>query len=426
MKAYPRTQIMLIDSPSPTYDLFSPEALANCYQLYKQMREENPVYYSDSLGYWILTRYQDVEAALRDERLSADRRALFINQLGDLDVNLIENFLRLIGNMMIEKDPPAHTRMRKLANQGFTTRALENWRSIIQQTSDRLLDRVQHQGYMDIVSDLSVPLPALIIAEIFGVPESDQANLIEWASDIGTFWGAPGGTMEEFARKADRSAIQFTTLIGQLIEERRRQPGTDMISLLTVAYEAQGLDFEELPSLCIMILNAGHLTTTDLIPNGVAALLNHPEQLQKLKDQPELMAAAVEEMIRYDTPAPFVFRIAKEDIAIASGTARSAIASQTIPAGSAIALGLGAANHDPDKFENPDLFEITRSPNEHLGFGPGVHFCLGAVLARMELTICFKTLLQRMPNLHFDPDHTAIPKHTNLVFKGFDSLPVRF
>jgi cytochrome P450 PksS len=145
---------MVASAKSPTFDLFAPEALTNPYALYKRMRETDPVHYSESLGYWLLTRYQEVEAALKDERLSAERSPLFIKQIGGLDVNLIQNFLRLTKNMMIEKDPPDHTRMRKLANQGFTTRALESWRSIIQQTTDRLLDQVQHQGYMDIVTDL--------------------------------------------------------------------------------------------------------------------------------------------------------------------------------------------------------------------------------------------------------------------------------
>nr|MDZ8016472.1 cytochrome P450 [Nostoc sp. ZfuVER08] len=320
--------------------------------------------------------------------------------------------------MMIEKDPPEHTGLRKLANQGFTTRAVESWRSIIQGTCDRLLDRVQECGYMDIVTDLSVPLPALIVAEIFGVPEGDRDDLIRWATDIGTFWGAPGGhNIEVLARKADAASVEFTALIRRLIAQRRRQPGTDMISLLTVAYEEQGFDLEQLPSLCILILNAGHLTTTDLIPNGVNALLQYPNQLQKLQANPALIYSAVEEMIRFDTPAPFVFRIAKQDLTIGD---------RDIPAGSAIALGLGAANHDPEKFDAPDVFNITRSPNEHLGFGPGVHFCLGAVLARMELMICFNTLLKRLPNLQFDPDKSAIPRHSSLVFKGFDSLPVKF
>ncbi|WP_204368671.1 cytochrome P450 [Neosynechococcus sphagnicola] len=350
----------------PTYNLFTPEAQINSYPLYKKLREENPVHYSDALGYWLLTRYQDVEAALRDERLSADRSSLFVQQLGNLDESLIQNFLRLTNNMLIEKDPPDHSRLRKLANQGFTTRALESWRSIILARTNALLDRVQDRGVMDIVADLSVPLPALIIAEIFGVPEANQGDLIRWALDIGTFWGAPGGqNIESLARKADEGAVQFTALIRQLIQARRQHPGTDMISLLTLAYEEQGLDLEQLPSLCILILNAGHLTTTDLIPNGVHALLQHPDQLQKLQDHPELMPLAVEEMIRFDTPAPFVFRIAKTDLTIGG---------QGIPAGSVIALGLGAANHDPERFIDPDQFQITRSPNEHLGFGPGVSF----------------------------------------------------
>lgn len=409
---------MTVSAKQQTYDLFAPEVMLNPYPLYKQMREEDPVHYSESFGYWVLTSYRDVEAALRDERLSADRTALFLNQLGDLDVNLIQNFIRVNSKTMIEKDPPDHSRLRKLTNQGFTTRAIENWRSIIQNTTDRLLDNVQNDGGMDIVSDLSEILPGLIIAEIFGVPEVQRASLIEWAIDMGTFWGAPGSAnIEEYAHKADIAAARFSALMSQLIEERRKYPGTDMISLLTIAYEEQGFNLEELPSQCIMILNAAHLTTADLIPNGVNALLRHPEQLQKLQENPALINSAVEEMIRFDTPAPFIFRIAKQDLMIGG---------KDIPKGSVIALGLGAANHDPAKFCSPEVFNITRSPNEHLGFAPGIHFCLGVVLARMELTICFTTLLRRLPYLRFDPDKQAVPRHTSLVFKGFDSLPVKF
>ena len=405
----------------PTYDLFAPEALVNSYPLFKRMRSEDPVHYSEALGYWILTRYRDVEAALRDERLSSNRKALHINQLGSLDVKEIQNFLALTSNSMVDTDPPEHTRLRKLAKPGFTTRAIESWRSIIENTTDRLLDNVQNHSYMDVVSDLAVPLPGIIIPEIMGVPETDRANLLEWARDIITFFGAAGESnidIEELARKADKGAAQFSVLIRQLVEQRRRQPGTDMISLLSVAYQEQGLNFEELPSICIQILVAGLVTTTDLIANGVNALLSHPDQLQKLKKNPSLINSAVEETIRFDTCSPFFFRIAKQDLTIGG---------KEIAAGSVIALGLGAANHDPEKFEEPEVFDITRTPNEHLGFGSGIHFCLGAVLARMELTICFTTLLRRLPNLNFDPDKQAIPtKHSILIMKGFDSLPVKF
>ncbi len=408
-----------VKANEPTYDLFAPSALVNSYPLFKRMRSEDPVHYCESKGYWILTRYRDVEAALRDERLSSDRTALFINQLGSLDVKEIQNFLHLISKMMVEKNPPEHTRLRKLANQGFTTRALESWRSIIQNTTDQLLDNVQNYGGMNVVSDLSIPLPTLILTEIFGVPETDRANFIKWSMDIATFFGGAGGSnLEEFARKADKAAAQFSALIRQLIEQRRRQPGTDMISLLIVAYLEQGFNLEELPSLCIQILNAGLVTTTDLISNGVNALLRHPDQLQKLQQNPALINSAVEEIIRFDTAVPFFFRIAKQDLTIGG---------KDITAGSVIALGLGAANHDPQKFDSPSVFDITRSPNEHLGFGAGIHFCLGAVLARMELTICLTTLLRRLPNLSFAPDKQAIPtKHNTLILKGFDSLPVKF
>jgi pimeloyl-[acyl-carrier protein] synthase len=405
----------------PTYDLFAPEALVNSYPLFKRMRSEDPVHYCESGGYWILTRYRDVEAALRDERLSSDHTPLHINQLGSLDVKEIQNFLALTSKMIGEKDPPEHTRLRKLAKQGFTTRAIESWRSIIENTTDRLLDKVQNHGGMDVVSDLSLPLPGFIIPEIMGVPETDRANLLEWAMDITKIFGTAGGStieIEELARKADKAAVQFSALITQLVEQRRRQPGTDMISLLSVAYQEQGFNFEELPSVCIQILIAGLLTTTDLIANGVNALLSHPDQLQKLKKNPSLINSAVEEMIRFDTSVPFFFRIAKQDLTIGG---------KEIAAGSVIALGLGAANHDPEKFEEPEVFDITRTPNEHLGFSSGIHFCLGAALARMELTICLTTLLRRLPNLGFDPDKQAIPtKHSILILKGFDSLPVKF
>jgi cytochrome P450 PksS len=405
----------------PTYDLFAPEAVANSYPLFKRMRSEDPVHYSESLGYWILTRYRDVEAALRDERVSSNRKSLFINNLGSLDVKEIQNFLDLTSNMMVDTDPPEHTRLRKLANPGFTTRAIENWRSIIQNTTDRLLDRVQNHGGMDVVSDLARPLPGIIITEIFGVPETERANMLGWARDITTFFGAAGGStieIEELARKADKAAAQFCALIRQLIEQRRRQPGTDMISLLSVAYQEQGFNHEKLPFQCMEILNAGMLTTTNLIANGVNALLSHPDQLQKLKKNPTLIKSAVEEILRFDTSVPFLTRIAKQDLTIGG---------KNITAGSVIVLGFGAANHDPEKFEEPEVFDITRTPNEHFGFSSGIHFCLGAVLARMDLSICLTTLLRRLPNLGFDPDKQAIPtKHSNLLLKGFDSLPVKF
>jgi pimeloyl-[acyl-carrier protein] synthase len=399
-------------------DLLSPEALLNPYPLYNQLRLLSPVYFYEPGGFWFLSRYQDVEAALLDPRLSSDKTVLYKSQLRDLDTNLIKNYLQLMENFMVDLDPPRHTRMRKLAFSGFTVSALENWRSIVQETTDNLLDKVQHLGSMDIVADLSSQLPSIIISKIFGVPEEDRQNFILWGTDIATFWGLPSGiNIEEAARKADIGAASFIELINRIMSERHLDRGTDMISLLMTAYEENGMDLTEIPALCVLILDAGHVTTVDLIPNGVNALLNHPSQLLKLKENSELINSAVEEIIRFDAPVPVLFRTAAYDLTI--GTT-------LIKAGSIVAVGTGSANHDPEKFKSPEVFDITRNSTEHFGFGKGIHFCLGAVLARMELTICFNTLLKRMPKISFDPDRPAIPKRKSLSFNGFESLHIKF
>ncbi|RUT02052.1 biotin biosynthesis cytochrome P450 [Dulcicalothrix desertica PCC 7102] len=409
---------MTLASEKRVYNLLSREALLNPYPLYEKLRTEAPVYYFEEGGFWFLSRYQDVEAAVCDLRLSSDKRALYASKLLNLDKDAIKNIMKLLGGMMVDKDPPEHTRMRKVSLSGFTTRALEGWREIIHETTNSLLDKVQARGCMDVVQDLSLPLPSLMIAKIMGVPEHQRAEFQQWAIDIATFWGAPNGEeVVELALRADKSAVLFTEYINHMIEERKRNKTDDMISLLVTAYEENGFNLDELPSLCILILCAGLVTTADLIPNGINALLTNPEQLDKLKSSPQLVGYAVEEMMRFDPPVPIIFRIAKEDVTISG---------KTIPQGHIVAIGLGAANRDPQKFDSPDVFDITRTNNEHLGFSKGIHFCLGAVLARMELTICFETLLRRMPNISFDANNQPISKRQTIAFKGFKSFPVKF
>lgn len=408
---------MTLASEKRVYNLLSKEALLNPYPIYDRLRIEAPVYYCQEGGFWFLSRYQDVEAATCDLRLSSDKQALYAGKLLNLDKDAIKNIMKLLGGMMVDKDPPEHTRMRKISLSGFTSRALESWRLIIHETTNDLLDRVQTSGCMDVVRDLSLPLPSLMIAKIMGVPESQRADFRQWAIDVATFWGAPNGEeVIELALKADKSAVLFTDCINQMIAERKHNKSEDMISLLVTAYEENGLNLDELPSLCILILCAGLVTTADLIPNGINALLTNPKQLEMLKGNLTLVSSAVEEMMRFDPPVPIIFRVAKEDITI-SGT--------KIPSGAIVAIGLGAANRDPQKFNLPDVFDITRINNEHLGFSKGIHFCLGAVLARMELTICFETLLTRMPDISFD-NNLPIPKRQSIAFKGFKSFPIKF
>ncbi|HLO87865.1 MAG TPA: cytochrome P450 [Nostocaceae cyanobacterium] len=402
----------------PNYDLLSPEALINPYPLYKQILSEDPVYFYEKGGFWFLSRYQDVEAAFLDLRLSSDRQLFVANQLQGLDFSMIQNYTRLTADSMLEKDPPVHTKLRKIAQPAFTTKALENWRSVIQSITDDLLDQVEHQHHMDIAADISSKLPSLVIAKIFDIPEESQQDFIQWGIDIGNFWGFSGdGNVREIALQADRSSFNFIALLERLIAEREQQPGHDLISLLIVACKESGINLELLPPMCSLILTAGHQTTSEIISNGVYALLQNPQQWQQLKENPQLINTAVEELIRFDAPIQMLFRFAKEDLLIGG---------KKIPAGSVVGLGMGAANHDPEKFTNPEILDITRSPNEHLSFGKGIHFCVGVILARIELASFFSTLVKRMPNLSLDSERTPKVKRHNLVFKGFESLPVKF
>jgi pimeloyl-[acyl-carrier protein] synthase len=319
---------------------------------------------------------------------------------------------------MVDKDAPEHTQLRRVAQQGFTAKAIDDWRSIVQETTDSLFDKVQDKGEMDIVADLAAQFPSEVITKIFDIPEEHRNNFVEWGKTITRFWGIPDNSdIEEVACDSESAAASFIELLQDMIEQKRRKPGIDMISLLIAAYEDSGMSLEGLPALCYFIFTAGHITTGDFISNGTYALLTHPEQLRKLKENPNLLNTAIDEMIRFDTPNPMTFRTAKEDIVIRG---------KKIPAGSYIALGFGSANHDPDKFDSPEVFDITRSPNEHLGFSKGVHHCLGSALSRMELMTYFSTLIKRMPNISLHPEKIAIRQRQSLAFKGFETIPVIF
>ncbi|HLP88331.1 MAG TPA: cytochrome P450 [Nostocaceae cyanobacterium] len=410
---------MLTSTTTPqNYDLLAPEALINPYPLYKQIRDEDPVYFYEKGGFWFLTRYQDVEAGFQDLRLSSDRQILFTSQLQGFDLAKIQNFIKLTSNIIVEKDPPIHTQLRKIAQPGFTVKAIENWRSVIQNITDDLLDQLQDQNNMNVVTDLSLKLPSMVIAKVLNIPEVHRQDFIQWGLDIVEFWGfSDNSDIQQIAQKADEASAKFTNLVAELVRERQQQPGDDIISLLIAACQENGISLEIVPPLCITILTAGHTTTTDVISNGLYALLTNPYQWQLLKENPELINSAVEELIRFDPPLQMMFRVAKEDLSIGG---------KEIKAGSVVALGIAAANHDPERFTNPEILDITRSPNEHISFGKGIHFCLGVILARMELATCFSTLIRRMPNLRLDPEKPPKLKHHSLVFKGFDSLEVQF
>ena len=392
--------------------------IADPYLRYHQLRSEDPVHWHQGLGAWVLTRYSDVLAALRDQRLSADRIGALTARLPEPVQERIRPLTQVFADMMLMSDPPDHTRLRGLANKAFTPRVIEGMRSRIQANVDELVDGVVNHGRhgrMDIVADLAYPLPAIVIAEMLGVAPADRDQFKKWSDDFAAFLGGIR-MVAETVGAAQKSALEMTEYLRRIIAQRRTQPREDLISAL-VAVEEEGDRFSEaeLFSMCILLLVAGHETTTNLIGNGLLALLRHPHQLDKLRGDPALIETAVEEFLRYDSPVQSTARIAMEEMEIGG---------RRIAEGDRGSITLGAANRDPEQFPDPDRLDVTRQENRHVGLGFGIHFCLGSALARMEGQVTINTVLRRMPDLRLTGQD--LEWRYNPVFRGLKSLPVDF
>jgi cytochrome P450 len=401
-----------------TYPLTDPMFLEDPYPVYRRMRQQDPVYWSDVLGHWVLTRYNDVLAATRDPALSSARTEVFVRaQLRGSDPALAADYTRTHTGMMIMKDGPEHHRLRVLGNHAFTPSALRRWQSVIERVVDGLLDAALPCGRMDLIDDLARPLPAIVIAELFGIPPEDREMFHHWSMAGARFFGSAVGDPEEAARAANEASVHQERYFRDLLEERRRRPGDDLMSLLLEAQAEGRLTAEEVCAQCILLLSAGHITTMDQLGNTVLALLNNPEQFGRLRDEPWLVRSATEEGLRYDGTAQLLQRIAREDLMLRG---------QTIRKGDLLYLSLGAANRDPAVFPEPDRFDIHRAGNRHLAFGAGPHLCLGMTLARRELEVALGRLVRRMPRLRFDEERPLRRRADSLVFRGLESLPVRF
>jgi cytochrome P450 len=399
-------------APSPLDD---PSMLENPYPLYQQIRSTDPVHWWDALKVWVLTRYADVVTALHDPLMSTERILPELEALPLAQREAQRPQYESLARQMAFVDPPEHTRLRSLVNKAFTPRAVEALRPRVQSIVDDLLDAVQEQGEMDVIRDLAYPLPTTVIASMFGCPPEDHLRLKKWSNDFAQLFDVRELTPEESAERM-RNLDEFTDYFRYHASERRKNPKDDIMSAL-VAAEEQGekLNAEELYANCVLIVFAGHETTTNLIGNGLLALLRHPDQMQMLKDDPSLIPGAVEEMLRYDSPVQFAGRMAKEDMELGG---------KRILKGQNVLQVLGSANRDPDRFPEPDRFDITRRDNRHVAFGYSAHFCLGAPLARQEGQIAFTTMLRRMPNLRLLDENP--PRRENLSLRGLKSLPVAF
>ncbi|MGW4562393.1 cytochrome P450 [Streptomyces sp. NPDC004561] len=392
-----------------TAAMLSPEFRRDPYPLYARMRRDCPVYRS-AQGIWYLTRYADVERALGDLRLSNDRDRM-TRALGARDGSLrdLSRLTARLGRVMTNTDPPEHARLRKLVNRAFTARRVEALRDRVQALVDQLLDTAVEAGpETDVITALASPLPHSAVCELFGIPEADRARVKDWFRAL--------GRLTEDIDRAVEVVDQFEEYLMWLVALRRDAPGDDLISGL-VATQGRGdeLTDSELLSTCFMLITAGDETTTHLIGNGTLALLRNPGQLDRLRADPALIRPAVEETVRYDSPTQAIVRVVADEIAFGE---------RTLGAGDLVYLVLAAANRDPERFGEPDRFDLTRPAGRHLGFGNGPHFCLGAPLARLETELAIGTLVRRLPDLRLATDR--LEWRPNPLQRRLAALPVTY
>ncbi len=388
-------------------DLASPAFLADPYPTYRRLIEQTPVFWLPHSnapgGMWCVARYDDVTFILHNAPIFKDTsRIAPPEKLTPLD------------RAMLQRDPPDHTRLRRLASHAFTPRRVQSLEPRIEQMSLDLLNRIRERGTADFIADYARPLPIMVIAELLGVPFEDHDRFSAWSDQIMTGSDSVLGG-EEAARRSQEAMASLVAYFTALIAQRRQQPRDDLISALIAARDAEDrLSEDELLGMCVLLLIAGHETTVNLIGNGLLTLLRHPEQLALLRQHPEYLTSAIEEMLRYESPVQrSTPRFAAETFEIAG---------QRIEQGQQISLMFGAANRDPAHFPDPDRFDITRHPNPHLGFGSGIHYCLGAPLARIEARVAFSHILEHLPAIRLMTDQPEWKPVTWL--RGLRRLPV--
>jgi cytochrome P450 len=395
------------------FNPFSASFRRDPYPFYRSIRERTRVYAPALGGSVLLTHYDDIVAMLRDDRFSADdRNSRNWDRIRSRDVKK-----GLIAEedsyqpSMLRSDDPDHLRLRTLVSKAFTPRALSKLSHRIEEIVGEHIDTLRGQQSVDLMSSFAAPVPIVVIAEMLGVPPDDRERFKHWSDEVVLQLGA--NTLEE-ARRARRANDELNTYFGKIAEMRRSEPRDDLISALLLAEEeGDKLSLEEVFASCQLLLVAGNETTTNLIGNGLYALLRNPSELEKLRDQPELIDGAVEEALRYDSPVQATSRHPLEDVEIA-GT--------PVPKGVEVLAMLAAANRDPNRYPDPDRFDIERNGEPHLSFSTGVHFCLGASLARLEARHAISMLVQAFPQLKLaDPEP---PYRRNLILRGLQRLPV--
>jgi cytochrome P450 len=396
--------------------VFSDEVLQDPYPMYARLHEEGPVHYLDvgsKWPVWSIVSHAECSSIAKDPRLSAKRAQQMLLSLPLSRQSEFAELARMLGLWLIFMDPPEHTRLRKLLNKGFSAAAVEGLRPQVEAIVDQMLKPLQHGSEVDLMRDFANPMPVRIILEMLGIPQELRDTFVEWSRAIAVFRGNPNRTVEE-AHAAQNALIELTEFFRKTVAERRRNKGSDLISLLIdIEEEGEVLTEEELYAQCIALLFAGHETTRNLIGNGMYTLLQHPQQTAELRERPEIIRSAVEELLRYESPVQFTARVLKEDIDVCG---------QQIRKGWTVLCMLGAANRDPKQFQEPNDLDLKRLNNQHLAFSAGLHFCIGAQLARLEGQIALLNLVQRFPKMKLTgPRPEYAP---TFGFRGLKSLAV--
>lgn len=397
-------------------DLLRPDVNADPHQALARLRELDSIHWSEPHRAWLATRYNDISEAYRNRALSSDRvRPLLAMSKDENEQSAATTRVReLLSQWMVVSDPPQHTRLRRLAAGAFKQQRIVDMNQRIQQLVDDLLDRFIAEGHTDLIEHLAYPLPAIVIAEMLGAPQEDRDRFRHWSDELALVaFGAGGDAREERHERALRGMEEMVAFFRELIELRRREPGDDMLTAM-MAGDGSGdeLTEDELVAMCALLLFAGHETTTNSIANGIVALLQHPDQLALLREEPDLISSAVEELLRFDGPIKVINRWVTQD---------TELAGQQIRAGERVYLVLSAANRDPAKFTDPDALDLRRSPNPHIAFGKGIHACLGAQLARLETRIAIGSVVRRLPGLRLAGE---LSYKESLAARALRRLPV--
>lgn len=396
-------------------DLLAPALVADPYAALNDLREHASVAWSERLGAWLVTRYEDVRAGFRDPRMSADRiTPVYERRLARPDGERHRAVFEILSRFVVFNDPPQHTRLRKLVEYAFRPRAIARMDQIVTALVDELVSDIERRRRFDFLADFADPLPVRVIGRMFGVPREHHESMRQWSEEIvNLLFGALD--VEDREERARHGLAAFTALIESLLAERRALPGDDLISDLAAAQDRDDtLTDEEIVATCVLLLFAGHETTRNLLANGLKALLENGGQWRALAADPEPLAAgAVEEILRFDGPIKAMWRLVGEPLELGG---------ESLAAGDRVLLVNAAANRDPRRFDAPDRFDITRSPNWHVGFGYAAHYCMGAAIARLEGRLALTALVRRLPDLALlDVAHEYAPF---IVTRALRSLPV--